>query len=36
MCLWQVVKMLLEQKADVNLDSQNHQKIRPIHWAALR
>ena len=32
----QVVKMLLGQGVPVDVESENHQKIRPIHWAALR
>ncbi len=31
-----VVTMLLDQKVPVDMESENHQKIRPLHWAALR
>ena len=32
----EVVDMLLEQQVHVDIESQNHQRIRPLHWAALR
>jgi ankyrin repeat protein len=32
----EVINMLLEQGVNINLASNNHQQILPLHWASIR